>query len=209
MMGEIYSMLAKAQIGQGCLCAHWIRLKTCAVSFPLADGKHKSNCGNFQAACRRLMRLPSVYTWRCRCRLMAGLSSSSCLCRDTGPAVLLSGGDGQQVGTGICLVSWPVPGSGQPGRAFPCLPCSAVLTHYFGVTATRSQSVQVCCLQGRLVLGEHESSGWERTLAGELLGSSSSRLPRLTLQGPLPQTLAGSTGESLHVCSEPKGPAHT
>ena len=103
------------------------------------------------------------------------------------------------MGIGICLFSWPVPGSGRSGRTSPCLPCSAAVMHCVRVRTTCSQSTQMCCLQGRLVLGEHEGGGWERTLARELLGSSSSRTLRLTLRGPLPQTLAGSTGESAWV----------
>ena len=58
-----------------------------------------------------------------------------------------------------------------------------------------------------MALGEREGGGWERTLAAELLGSSGSQLLRLTFDGALPQTLAGSIRESLHVCSHPLKPA--
>ncbi len=56
-----------------------------------------------------------------------------------------------------------------------------------------------------MVVGEDEGGDWERTNAAELLSSSSSQSMRLTFNGPLPQTLAGSTctGKSLHVCLHP------
>ena len=39
----------------------------------------------------------------------------------------------------------------------------------------------------------------ERKFAAELLGSSSSQSLHLAFNGPLPQTLAGGAGESLHL----------
>ena len=75
-----------------------------------------------------------------------------------------------------------------------------------GLVSACSISMQLC-LQGEIALGEHEGGGWERTLAAELLGSSTSQSLRLIFNGSLPQTLAGSTGESLHVCPGPSRPA--
>lgn len=114
--------------------------------------------------------------------------------------MLLSGDDGQR----WALESPSSPGlfldlDNQVGQAHVF--SEAVVELYLGLLIICNPRVKVCCLQMSMVLSKYKGGGWEQIPVNELLGSSSSQLLRLTVQGILPQTFAGSTGESQHMSS--------